>query len=77
MQLPIEKALEELERVIQCREMARCHWRNNPSKNHGTNDARMHSLCQFNEVIVDLKEAIARRDSGLLVKALDLAERTP
>lgn len=77
MQNMREKCANELERVVQCREMARCAWRHNPSKDHGVNDARLHSLAQFNEVIVDLKEAIATHDQGLIARALDLAERTP
>lgn len=77
MQTLREKAIHELERVVQCRETARCHWRHTRIKNKQEGLDRIASLNQFNEVVLALKESLIENSCDLMIKALALAERTP
>lgn len=73
-----EKLVNELERVIQCREVARCQWRAYPPKTEDKERRNMESLAQFNEVIQLLKDALINTgDYDIAMRALALAERTP
>ena len=72
-----EKCADELERVVQCREVARCHWRRDKTDNEQVQKARMESLAQFNEVVAALKRALVENSGDLMIRALDLSKRTP
>lgn len=73
-----ERVINELERVVQCREIARAAWRQNPVA-EGTREEsyRLQSLGEFNETIQALKDALLHNAVDLMVKALELSERTP
>lgn len=72
-----EKLVNELERVVQCREVARCQWRAFPPKTEEPERLNMEALAMLNEVIQLLKDALVHKSGDLAIKALALAERTP
>lgn len=73
-----EKLVEEFERVICVREHLRHQWRNHPVPvDSPMSKARIESLAQINEVVIQCREALGMDDAIKTMLALEQAKRIP
>jgi len=72
-----EKLVEEFERVICVREHLRCHWRHHPATDDTATQARITSLAQINEVVMQCREALGGDDAIATLTALEQTKRIP
>lgn len=72
-----EKLVEEFERVICVREHLRHHWKANPATDEAAEQARLTSLAQINEVVIQCREALGMDDAIKTMLALEQTKRIP